>query len=92
MECDITRSMFSIRMCEMRVAWMSSRDSMIVALHLLTEHITNYQTIHHSLIETCILRSGKVQIQNYVNSVLKEELGEQGTLSEQHVLSTLAHR
>ena len=85
--------MFSIRMSEMRVSWLNSRDSMIAALPTLTDHIHTHRNIQGSLIETSTVRQGQWELQAFVNKSLSEVAEmEDGKLDDKHSLSTLTER
>ena len=93
MECEITHSMFSIRMSEMRVSWLSSRDAMVAALPTLVKLVHAHQTIQSSLWETAIARQGYTRLQTFVNAAQEEAAAAPGeTLAEQHPLCTLTNR
>ncbi|XP_018612751.2 serine/threonine-protein kinase SMG1 isoform X2 [Scleropages formosus] len=82
MERDITRSLFSSRVAEIKVNWFKNREEMLAVLPQVEAAVEEYLSLQEQL----------VQVENQQGKLLQEMEYLEGAESPEHLVHTLEHR
>ena len=90
MECEITHSMFSIRMVEINIPWLKNKEEIILALEDAAKSIQVYYNTEEKITELANQKSRLCDLQNYIGKVQKEL--DTAALEHDHPINTLPDR